>query len=101
VFKRRQPVLSDFEKKRTTIKDLYEALDVSKGTLSRCIQSQEIWRHSNAINLALTEENKNARLQFCISMLDSASIDDDPISNGMYNTVRIDEKWYYLKEKSK
>lgn len=34
-------------------------------------------------------------------MLDSASIDHDPIFKGMYNTVHIDEKWFYLKEKSK
>jgi len=29
-------------KKRKTIKDIYEALDMSRGTLSGCIQSQEI-----------------------------------------------------------
>jgi len=88
-------------KKRTTIRDLSEALDVSRGTLTRCIQSKEIRKNSNAIKPALTEGNKKARLQFCISMLDSASIDHDPISKGMYNTVHIDEKWFYLKEKSK
>jgi hypothetical protein len=53
-------------KKWTTIRDLSETLDVSKGTLSRCIQSKEIQRHSNAIKPALTEENKKAELQFCI-----------------------------------
>ena len=73
---------------------------MSRGTLSRCIQSKEIQRHSNAIKLALIEENKNVELQFFISMLDSASIDDDSFFKGMYNTVHIDDKWFYLNEKS-
>ncbi|MCH99189.1 mariner transposase [Trifolium medium] len=88
-------------KKRTTVRDLSTELNVSLGTLARYIKSKRIRKHSNAIKPLLTEENKKGRLQFCISMLESSSIDYDPIFKGMYNTIHIDEKWFQLKEKCK
>ncbi|XP_050889102.1 uncharacterized protein LOC127094292 [Lathyrus oleraceus] len=89
-------------KQRTSIRSLSHALEVSTSTLVRSLKLREIRRHSNAIKPYLTEENKRARLQFCVDMLDSDSIhNNDPSFKGMYNIVHIDEKWFYMKEKSR
>ncbi|EEE52908.1 hypothetical protein OsJ_35513 [Oryza sativa Japonica Group] len=52
-------------------------------------------RHTNAIKFTLTEDNMKARVQFCIQMLDSQSIPDEPTFKSLYNIVYIDEKWFY------
>ena len=69
--------------KRTTIDSLAHALEVNKSALFRLIQSEKIRRHSNAINPFLKEENKRARLQFCIKMLDVNNILNNPTFVGM------------------
>ncbi|XP_057440743.1 uncharacterized protein LOC130732769 [Lotus japonicus] len=48
----------------------------------------------------MKEENKTARLKFCLSMMESATIPHDPIFKAMYNIVHIDEKWFYMTKKS-
>jgi len=64
---------------RTTIRDLSFALITSKDTIHRQLKLGVIRRHSNPIKPALNEDNKRARLRFCISMIDSASLPHDPI----------------------
>ncbi|KAL7116842.1 hypothetical protein ACP275_03G031400 [Erythranthe tilingii] len=86
--------------RRTTIRSLACSLGTKKSTLFRRFKSGEIRRHSNAIKPFLKEENRKARLQFCISMLESDSIPNDPVFIGMYNIVHIDEKWFYMTKKS-
>ncbi|KAL7154802.1 hypothetical protein ABFS83_03G027500 [Erythranthe nasuta] len=86
--------------RRTTIRSLACSLGTKKSTLFRRFKSGEIRRHSNAIKPFLMEENKKARLQLCISMLESDSIPYDPVFIGMYNIVHIDEKWFYMTKKS-
>jgi hypothetical protein len=86
--------------RRTTVRDLAFALNTSKDTIHRLLKLGVIRRHSNPIKPALTEDNKRARLRFCISMLDSASLPRDPIFSGMYNIVYIDEKWFNMTKKS-
>jgi hypothetical protein len=41
----------------------------------------------------ITDENKKARVKYALSTLDPDSV--DPKFQGMYNTVHIDEKWFY------
>lgn len=84
---------------RTTIKSLACALNMSTTTLFRNVKSGSIRKHSNAIKPSLKEENKRARLKFCISMLDKNSIPHDPLFLGMHNIIHIDEKWFYLTKK--
>ncbi|XP_024628802.2 uncharacterized protein [Medicago truncatula] len=69
--------------KRTTIESLAHALDVKKTTLFRLIKSGKIRKHSNAIKPFLKEENKRARLQFCIKMIDANSIPNNPTFVGI------------------
>jgi len=82
-------------KKRTTIKDLANEIHVPKSTLHRRFKEGEFRRHTNAIKFTLNEENKKARVRFCLSMLDPSSVPHEPRFNGMYNIVYIDEKWFY------
>ena len=82
-------------RKRTTLKDLANALGMSKATLHRRFKDGEFRRHTNAIKFTLTEENKKARVRFCLSMLNPSSVPHEPRFNGMYNIVYIDEKWFY------
>lgn len=86
--------------KRTTIESLAHALDVKKTTLFRLIKSGKIRKHSNAIKPFLKEENKRARLQFCIKMIDANSIPNNPTFVGMYNIIHIDEKWFSMTKKN-
>lgn len=85
--------------KRTTIRSFACTLNTSKSTLFRRLKSGVIRRHTNPIKPSLNDGNKKARLRFCISMLDSATIPHDPTFLGMYNIIHIDEKWFYMTKK--
>ncbi|XP_062203760.1 uncharacterized protein LOC133905955 [Phragmites australis] len=76
---------------RTTLRDLARALHVDPTTLCNRLKSGEIVRQTNDIKFSLTEENKKARLRFCISMLGRDNRQDDPI---------FSEKWFYMTKKN-
>jgi hypothetical protein len=84
-------------KRRTNIRSLAAALDVAPATLHRRFKDGMInLRHSNALKPALTEENKRQRLQFCLGNLECTLFQPHPQSSAMFNTVRIDEKWFFM-----
>ncbi|KAH7835594.1 hypothetical protein Vadar_027734 [Vaccinium darrowii] len=85
---------------RTNIRSLAEALKVPRSTLHRRIKEGAIRPHSNALKPYLSEENKRARLQFCVSMLEPNSLGSQPTFKQMYDRVHIDEKWFYLSRES-
>ncbi|XP_057418200.1 uncharacterized protein LOC130712381 [Lotus japonicus] len=87
-------------RQRTTLASLSHALKVSKTTLYRNFKEGAIRKHSNPVKPSLKEENKSARLKFCISMLDNTTIPHDPTFVGMHNIVHIDEKWFYMIKKT-
>jgi hypothetical protein len=84
--------------KRTTLKDLAYELGMSKTTVWRRLKEKMFRRHSNAIKPRITDENKKARVKYALSTLDPDSV--DPKFQGMYNTVHIDEKWFYKTKSS-
>ena len=86
--------------RRTTLRTLAEALGISYTTLYRRVKEGLIRRHSNALKPHLKEENKVARLRFCLSMLDPHSLNHEPKFIDMYNVVHIDEKWFYMTKRS-
>lgn len=86
--------------RRTTLRSLGVALNVSSTTLFRRVKEGLIRRHTNAIKPYLKEENKRARLRFCISMLDPRSMPLEPKFVDMYNVIHIDEKWFYMTKKN-
>lgn len=86
--------------KRTSYRSLAFALNINRTSLCRLTKEGSIRRHSNPIKPSLREENKVARLKFCLSMLQSESIPHDPIFKSMHDIVHIDEKWFYLTKKT-
>nr|XP_043615805.1 uncharacterized protein LOC122587706 [Erigeron canadensis] len=64
----------------------------------RRIKEGELQPHTNAIKPTLTEENKKARLEFCLSMIPPSL--STPFYD-MFNVVHIDEKWFYMSKPSK
>ncbi|XP_010516452.1 PREDICTED: uncharacterized protein LOC104792102 [Camelina sativa] len=82
--------------RRTTLRTLAEALGISHSTLYKRVKEGLLRRHSNALKPHLKEENKVARLRFCLSMLDPNSLNHEPKFIDMYNIVHIDEKWFYM-----
>nr|GLL29754.1 uncharacterized protein LOC109190808 isoform X1 [Ipomoea trifida] len=86
--------------RRTTIRTMASALNMSKTSLHRRVKEGSLKPHSNSIKPMLTEENRKVRLQFCISMIDSYSDHNNPCFVYMFDRVHIDEKWFYLSKTS-
>jgi len=85
---------------RSTLRDLAEALKISKSALARLLKHGVIRRHSSAIKPYLKDEHKIARLKFCLSMLENETLPHDPTFKTMDNIVHIDEKWFYMTKNS-
>lgn len=83
--------------RRTTLRSMAAASGIPRSTLGRLVKEGAIRPHSNSIKPLLTNCNKIARLQFCLSML-------QPSSNSfhdMYDVIHVDEKWFYMTKASK
>ena len=87
-------------KQRMTIEDVCTALGMSKWTIQRYLKKGYLRRHSSSIKPYLTEANKRSRLQWCVDMVNRELL-DDPRFKELYDFVFIDEKWFYLCQKSK
>jgi hypothetical protein len=85
---------------RTTLEDLARGLGVSMTTVHKHLKEGKIERHSNDIKPFLTEENKKARMQHALNMLEPSSIPHQPVFRHMYNVIHADEKWYYSTRKT-
>lgn len=78
--------------RRRNLRSLSFAIDVPKSTLFRIFKrGDSIKRVSNSIKPYLTEQNKQERVQFCLS-----KITIDLRFEDFYDTIHIDEKWFYL-----
>ncbi|CAE5958032.1 unnamed protein product [Arabidopsis arenosa] len=95
-----QRVLDTPLHKRTTLRTMAEAIGISHSTLYKNVKEGLMRRHSNALKPHLKEENKVARLRFCMTMLDPASLSHEPQFIDMYNIVHIDEKWFYMTKRT-
>ncbi|WCJ20989.1 hypothetical protein M5689_003183 [Euphorbia peplus] len=82
--------------KRTNIRSLSKALGEPKSTVHRRIKEGSLRPHSNALKPYLTNENKIARLEFCLSMIDKGTIETKPSFIDMYDRIHIDEKWFNI-----
>ncbi len=87
-------------KDRTTLEDTCVILHVSKSKLLRCLKQGLIKRHTSSIKPHLTDANKKARLQWCLDMLDPESLPNTPRFKGLFDTIFIDEKWFFNTRKS-
>jgi hypothetical protein len=86
-------------KDRTTIEDVCSKLNLSKWQVQRYLKQGYLRRHSSSIKPYLTDANKKARLQFCIDMIETGLL-DDPRFKALFDFVFIDEKWFFLSQKS-
>jgi len=76
-------------KQRSTFQDLANALGVKKSTLYKRFKEGYFRRHTNDLKFSLTDENKKARVKYCLSMMNGLSF------KPLYNVVYTDEKWFY------
>jgi hypothetical protein len=86
-------------KERMTIEDVCTKLNLSKWKIQRYLKKGLIRRHSSSIKPYLTQANKRSRLQWCVDMVNRELI-DDPRFKELFDFVFIDEKWFYLSQKS-
>jgi hypothetical protein len=77
--------------KRTTLQDLSNALGMKKSTVYRRFKEGCFRRHTNDIKFTLTDENKMARVKYCLSMSDDTNA-TTPTFDSMHNVVYTDEK---------
>lgn len=77
------------------LKDLPNELHMVKTTLFRRLKEGRFRRPTNAFKPTIIEENKKARVLYAPSMLDPRSLPHEPKFLDMYNTIYIDEKWFY------
>jgi hypothetical protein len=82
---------------RTNIRSLANAMKVSPSTLHNRIKEGLIRAHSSAVKPFLTDANKLTRLQYVLSMVEPLSANTlTPNFREMYDTIHVDEKWFYL-----
>ncbi|XP_021864373.1 uncharacterized protein [Spinacia oleracea] len=85
---------------RTTIIDLARMLNLSPTTVWRMVKRKQIKPHSSPLNPGISEECKMARMKWVLGLLMDYSIPNDPTYYSMYDFIHIDEKWFYLTQKS-
>lgn len=81
---------------RTNIRTLACQLCASKSTVHRLVQKGKIRAHSNAIKPFLTDANMKARVNFVLKHIQSSTLHINPTYDGMFFSVHIDEKWFYM-----
>jgi hypothetical protein len=86
-------------KDRMSLEDVCAMLNISKWKVIRLLRKGLIRRHSSCIKPYLTPGNKKARLQWCIDMI-NRGLNGDPRFRDFFDFVFIDEKWFYLCQKS-
>lgn len=85
--------------RRRTYRVLARASGISKSSLHRAVKCGKLWVHSSAVKPFLTERNKVDRVRFSLKFV-RREAPDLPFSE-MFDTVHIDEKWFYLVEVGK
>ncbi|VFQ99233.1 unnamed protein product [Cuscuta campestris] len=85
---------------RTTIRSLAAAIGKPKSTVHEWIKKGMLRSHSNAIKPYLTDDNKVARLRFCLNQVEPDSMSLQPRFNSFHNVLHIDEKWFFMSKTS-
>ncbi|KAH6817537.1 hypothetical protein C2S51_001140 [Perilla frutescens var. frutescens] len=83
-------------RRRTNIRSLEKALKISKSTIHRRIREGNIPPNSNVVKLNLTEENKKAKLEFSLSIINKVMVASNPSFINMHDYIHFDEKWFYM-----
>jgi hypothetical protein len=86
-------------KERMTIEDVCSKLNMSKWKVQRLLKKGFLRRHSSSIKPYLTNNNKKARLKWCVDMIEK-DLHGDPRFKDLFDIVFMDEKWFFLSQKS-
>ena len=86
-------------KQRMTIEDVSSKLGMSKTRIQRYLKKGLLRCHSSSIKPYLTYTNKKTRLKWCVDMIEQG-LHGDPRFKDFFDLVFIDEKWFYLSQKS-
>jgi hypothetical protein len=102
----RKAILVDLEalkniplKDRMTIEDVSRQLNISTWKIQKYLKKGLLRRHSSSIKPYLTQANKRSRLQWCVDMV-NRDLANDPRFKELFDFIFIDEKWFYLHQKS-
>lgn len=87
--------------KRSTIRKLANALEVSKSSLHRWFKEGLLHQHSNSLKPQLKEANMKERLRWCMSVLDPNTLPHEPKFKDIDNIIHIDEKWFNATKRNK
>ncbi|KAG2778908.1 hypothetical protein PC116_g5185 [Phytophthora cactorum] len=77
---------------RSTLCAASSACGVARATLQRRVKGGQVVAHVSNVKPLLTDENKAARLAWCILHVQPNSL----LFNNMYDTIHVDEKLFYL-----
>ncbi|XP_026428649.1 uncharacterized protein LOC113324548 [Papaver somniferum] len=83
-------------RKRTIIRGITHELNLSTSTVHRLIKDGNLRPHSNALRPGLTDENKIARVNFYLKMIDKGMTQSSSSFIDMLDRIHIDEKWFYI-----
>jgi hypothetical protein len=78
------------------LRSIASHIGVNVGTLYNRIKEGQIIPHSNVVKPFLMEVNKMEHLCWCLAQLNSSRPNDNPVFQEMFDTVHLDEKWFYM-----
>jgi hypothetical protein len=82
---------------RRTIRATAIQLGISKTKVHEYVKEKVIRHHSSALKPYLTEENKAARIAYCLDEIENRTVSVDTWTyKNMYDRVFLDEKWFYF-----
>ncbi|KAI3865802.1 hypothetical protein MKX03_015894 [Papaver bracteatum] len=81
-------------RKRTTIRGITHALNLSTTTVHRRIKDGNLRPHSNVLRPELTDENKITRVNFCLNMIDKGMTQSSNSIIDMLYRIHIDKKCF-------
>jgi hypothetical protein len=67
-----------------------------KKTLLKHMKEGKVTKHTSSIKPYLTNENKKARLQWRVDMLEHESLHGNPRFKSLFYHAFIDKKWFFL-----
>ncbi|KAK9714173.1 hypothetical protein RND81_06G076600 [Saponaria officinalis] len=84
----------------TNLDGLSLKLGCTVSALHRLIKKGKIRSHTSATKPFLTQENMVARIKFVLSKIQPQTFHENPVFQPMYESIHIDEKWFYMTKAS-
>ncbi|CAH9095869.1 unnamed protein product [Cuscuta epithymum] len=85
---------------RTTIRSLSTVLGISHSAVYRLLRSGQLRAHTNSVKPKLNHTHMRRRLIHIMTQVITREVNTIPTFSGMYNVIHIDEKWFYMSQKT-